>query len=263
LDALLHIPGAGVGDVAVVHLHGKGSSFLGAPGRVVAPRIPDVTHLVLNMRFHDLAYTRTEVPSEDFTVGRVPVGGGFWESIADGHRDVAAAVAFLRERGASKVVVSGHSSGGFYTADYAARDTGLAGRILLSPLTSNRTALPVWFPEKGALDAALQQARDMVADGRGHHLIPLRAWYYAISARSLLERAAEPEGVWLEAMNRSSTPVLMAWGGSESRDALWRDLYAALDVEDKQQVVIKGAEHHFVGHEDPLAAAIAGFLDGL
>lgn len=263
LDSLLYVPDGGIGETAIVHLHGKGSSFLGGPGRAVPPRMPHVSHLVLNMRFRDLAYTRAEVPSEDFTSGEVPVGGGFWESIADGHRDVAAAVAFLRDGGASRVVVAGHSSGGFYTADYGARDPDLAGRILISPLTGNRTALPVWFPNDQALEAALAQARAMVAKGRGRQLIPLDAWYYAISAQSFLERAAEPDGVWLDAMNRASSPALMVWGGAESRDDLWRDLFTAISADHKEQVVINGAEHHFIGYEDELAAAISGFVDRL
>lgn len=263
LDALVYEAADGVGDVGVVHLHGKGSSFLGGPGRFVPPRLPGVTHLALNMRFRDLAYTRTEVPSDDFTVGEVPVGGGCWEAIAEGHHDVAAAVAHLRAMGVRKVVVAGHSSGGFYTADYGPRDEDLAGRIFISPLTGNRTALPVWFPEGAQLQAALDQATAMVEEGSGHHLIPLPTWYYAISARSLLERAAEPEGVWLDAVNRSDSPVLMVWGGDESRDGLWRTLFNSMTVRQREMAVIPGAEHHFVGFEDALAQTIGRFIEQL
>lgn len=247
----------------VVHLHGKGGRATTGPGRFL-PRLGvgrGIVHLALDMRCSGLGYTRYDVPSADFSGGEVPVAGGWWERIADGHRDVAAAVAHLRAAGCPRVFVAGHSSGGFYAADYAARDPDVAGRIFLSPLLSNRTALPVWFPEPGAQEAALARARALVAEDRGHHVIPLRAWYYGISAASLLERAAEPEDAWDRAVAASSAPVLLLWGGAESRDAAWRRAFDAVPAEDKRMVVIPGAEHHFVGAERQVADAVRAFLE--
>ena len=260
LDALLY-PGLEEPTVGILHLHGKGGSLLGGPGRFVPPRWPAVTHLSLNMRFHDLAYTRMDLPSPDFTVGQVPVDGGYWETIADGHIDVAAGVAALRARGCEHIFLTGHSSGGFYTADYCRRDPEITGRILLSPLTANRTALPVWFPADADLRAALDEAREFVRRGDPDRLLVLDSWYYAIAARSLLERADEPDGVWLEAMNQSNAPVLFLWGGLESRDTHWREQFEALTSPHKQTVVIPGMEHNFVGFEQEVTDAIQGFVN--
>jgi pimeloyl-ACP methyl ester carboxylesterase len=142
----------------IVYLHGKGCNFYSGPGRFVPERsrLEDVCHLSINMRCHDLGYTRTDIALDmPMPAGQddpPPVGGGMWEVLADGHKDVGAAVTFLRERGYDKVFVAGHSSGGFYAVDYCARDRDIAGRILLSPLTSNKTPFRLWFAEDGGLE---------------------------------------------------------------------------------------------------------------
>lgn len=262
LTALVH-PAAGEPWAGVVHLHGKGGRATTGPGRFIPERAAadGVVHLALDMRSSGLGYTRYDVPSPDFTSGDVPVAGGWWERIADGRRDVAAAVDHLRGVGCPRIFLSGHSSGGLYAAEHSARDPHVAGRIFLSPLLSNRTALRVWFPEPGGLDDALDRARALVAAGRGHHVIPLGSWYYGISAASLVERAAEPEDAWDRALAASAAPVLMVWGGAESRDAAWRRAFAAIATEDKRMVVVPGAEHHFVGAEQQVTDAVLAFLD--
>ena len=148
IDGALAEPANGTAVAAVVHLHGKGGNFYTGPGRFIPDRTPayPIVHLSINMHCHDLAYTRYDIPSPDFTTDDVPTDGGFWERISQGHLDVAAAVEFLRAQGHERVFLSGHSSGGFYAVDYAARDDRIAGVALLSPLTSNRTGLPRWFP---------------------------------------------------------------------------------------------------------------------
>lgn len=261
LDALLYEAMDDSRATAVIHLHGKGSSFLGGPGRFMPPLWPEVTHLALNMRCRDLAWTNAELPSPDFTEGDVPVAGGMWESIADGHRDVAAAVEYLFALGHAHIFLSGHSSGGFYTADYGARDPRIAGRIFISPLMGNGTAIQVWFPDEQSRAGAVAQAEQMVAEGRGHHLLVLPSWFYAMSARSFLERAAEPEGVWLEAVNRSRAPALMVWGSAESRHGLWRSMTQRFTAPIVREAVIPGAEHHFVGDEQELTDIARRFVD--
>lgn len=262
LDAALIEPSRGDAVAAIVHLHGKGGNFYTGPGRFIADRTRDdpIVHLSLNMRCHDLGYTRYDVPSPDFTSADVPVSGGYWEQISVGHEDVAAAVAFLRSHGHDKVFVSGHSSGGYYAVDYAGRGNAVAGLILLSPLTTNRTALARWFPGEGDLDAALALARQMIDDGRGDRLIPLSSWYYAISARSLAERVDDPADAWEESLVALDCPVLMAWGEDESRHALWSGIAARAARPGLHTMSLPGCEHHFIGFEDRIARAVANFV---
>lgn len=262
IDGALAEPANGTAVAAVVHLHGKGGNFYTGPGRFIPDRTPayPIVHLSINMHCHDLAYTRYDIPSPDFTTDDVPTDGGFWERISQGHLDVAAAVEFLRAQGHERVFLSGHSSGGFYAVDYAARDDRIAGVALLSPLTSNRTALPRWFPGEGELDRALESARRMVAEGRGRHLIPLTSWYYAISAQALLERAADTDDGWEQRLARLGCRALMIWGEAESRHELWTRIVRRIGRPDVATLSLPGCEHHFAGFEDEVAAAVADFV---
>ncbi len=260
IDALRYDEGPS--PVGVLHVHGKGSSFLTGPSRFLPPRWPGVTHLALNMRFRDLAFTDAE-GSPWAAAGAVPAGGGYWERIADGPLDLEAGVEHLRDFGCRHIVIVGHSSGGFYTARYAAADPAIAARVLIGPLTGNRTAFRRWFGSDEKRDLALEQATAMVAQGRGHELIPLSTWYYGVSATSLLERANEPDGIWLESINANPSPTLLVWGSLEDRDALWRELFEEFMMPRKELAVIEGAEHHFVRFEDELASSVRSFVDGL
>jgi hypothetical protein len=238
--------------VGVLHVHGKGSSMVSGPGRQLPPLLPGVAHLALNMRCHDLAYT---VGTEDFAVD-----GGMWEDLATGYLDVLAGIAHLRERGIERVVVSGHSSGGFYAADTMPRVDDVAAWVLLSPLTTNTNPFAMWWPDERDRQAAFDRARALVADGRGAELLPVSGWFAAISAGSLVQRLAEPEGIWLANVRRAGAPVLMLWGDAEPRDALWRQLYGEFAGPADRSVVLPGAGHYYRAEPDELAAAVAGFL---
>jgi hypothetical protein len=238
--------------VGVLHVHGKGSSVLSGPSRFLPPLLPGIAHLAVNMRCHDLAYT---VGTDDWAVD-----GGMWEDLSTGHLDLAAGVAHLRERGVEQVVVSGHSSGGFYAADLMPRDAGIAAWVLLSPLTTNKNPFPLWWPDPEDRDRAAALARAMVAEGRGRDLIPVSGWFHAISAASLVQRLEEPDGVWLENVGHATAPVLMAWGDAEPRHALWDDLFGEFADGGDRRLVLAGADHYYRGQERDLAAAIADFL---
>ncbi len=265
LDALLYDPPSVDRSVAIIHLHGKGTSFLSGPGRFIPPLWPEVLHLSLNMRFRDLAFTRTDIQDEELSNGKIPagIGGGFWERTADGNLDIAAAVAYLKESGASRILLAGHSSGGMYTGIYGATHPEIFARVLISPLTSSRTAFPRWFPESRERDAVINQARGLVEAGRGDTLIALPRWYYAISAKSLVDRVAEPEDFWIDQMNRSSSPLLMLWGEKEPRSALWRSLFERLDTETRTMNIVPGAGHYFQGFEQEVVDHMRNFLESL
>lgn len=262
VDAAVSPTDARSPQTALVHLHGKGGNFYGLPGRLLAPGLvsPTLVHIAVNMRCHDLGYTRTDAYSPDFTDGPVPVGGGWWEDLTDGLGDIAAAAEYARSLGCQEVFLVGHSSGGFYATQYSGRIGGVAGLVLLSPLMSNKTALPVWFPDETDLDRTLGRARELVTDGRGHEVIPLRSWYYGISAASLLQRAAEPEGVWAADLAAADCPVLMVTGGVESRVALWRQEMRHARHPGSRIVKIDHADHHYAGFEHQVRIAVAAFV---
>ena len=239
--------------IGMLHVHGKGSSVLTGPSRFLPPLLPGIAHLAVNMRCHDLAYT---VGTDDWAVD-----GGMWEDLSTGHLDLAAGVAHLRDRGVEQVVVSGHSSGGFYAADLMPRDARIAAWVLLSPLTTNKNPFALWWPDPADQARAAELARAMVAEGRGRDLIPVPGWFHAISAGSLVQRLEEPEGIWLSNVGHATAPVLMAWGDAEPRHPLWDELFAEFADDGDRRLALPGAGHYYRGQERDLAAGIAEFLD--
>ena len=252
LDAL-HYPAA-QSETVLLHLHGKGANMLGVQARFLPEMLPSVAHLSLNMRCHDLAYNTDRADR--------PVAGGMYERLDDGKVDIAAAIAFLRAEGYSRIVVCGHSSGGYYAGEYGVTGDEVAGRILLSPLFTNTTALGWWYPGDGELAAALVDAQRLVDAGRPDEIIALPSWYWAISARSLLERAAQREGLWLDAVNRDLSPVLMLWGETEDRNAAWAGLLEQIDASATGGPIV-GSDHWYGGFEELVADRVATFLTEL
>lgn len=261
LDGALYEPTAKP-MAAVVHLHGKGGNFYSGPGRFIPELLADepILHLVLNMRCHDLAYTRYDLAETDLDAPST-VAGGMWESLPAGHKDVAAAIQYLQSRGHERIFIAGHSSGGFYTADYCGRfPSQVAGRILLSPLTANTSAFPRWFSTDQERSTALDRARSLVEEGHDHWLVPIGSWYFAISARSLLERAAEPEGVWSQLMAACPSPALFLWSDAETRDGLWQGEFDRFDAGPKRRVRLAGCDHQYHGREGAVAEAVSTFV---
>jgi pimeloyl-ACP methyl ester carboxylesterase len=253
----------GGGDVALLHLHGKGGNFYSGAGLFIPShdQALEYPHLSLNMRCHDLGYTRYDVPMPDAHEGIMAVGGGMWERMADGCADVLAGARWLHEHGYPKVCLVGHSSGAYYALQACAeRHEGLAGVVLLSSVISHKRHLASWFPD-GQVDAAIEHAEKLVAQGEGHRLLLTEGWYYAISAASLLERIAEPDGLFARMLAACDVPVMFAAGEEERRVPQWRALYDAMPAADsKEWLVLAGATHDYLGSEQELTDSVLAFV---
>ena len=230
----------------------RGATMLDIHARWLPDRLPGVAHFALNMRCHALAYNTDR---DD-----IPVAGGMYERLADGELDVRAGLEFLRSEGFTKIIMSGHSSGGYYAGVYTPPDEDIVGRMFLSPLTDNKVALAWWFTQPGELESAIERAQSLVADGRPDELIPLPSWYWAISARSLIERAAQPGDLWLDCVNQGVSPVLLAWGGTESRDELWGRIFDQIDAPSKVRERFPDSDHWYHGYEDRVTGAVREFV---
>ncbi|MBY3555737.1 alpha/beta fold hydrolase [Modestobacter lapidis] len=261
LHGVVQEPPSGAAEAAVLHVHGKGGNFYSGPPRVLPPLIaPDrFVHLSLNLRCHDLAYSRLG-DAAGIAPGPGAAYGGMWERLDEGAADLDAGVRWLHDHTGLPVVLVTHSAGGYFLGDYSVRRPPVAGRVFLSPLTSVRFPLSAWWPDDDQLRDVGRQAEEMVASGDGHLLIPVPSWYYAISAASLVERLHERPGRWLDGCNASDVPVLLAFGGAETRAAEWRSLFAQLTAPQKVMLELPGAGHSYDGAHRPLADAIAAFV---
>ena len=250
---------------ALLHLHGKGGNFYQGPGLFLPQLDTDgqFAHLSLNMRCHDLGYTRYDRVMPDVGEGPVAVDGGMWEKMADGVEDVCAGVQWLTENGYSQVVLVGHSSGAYYAAQTLSSPDApstVTGAVLLSTVISYKRNLSTWFPD-GALDSAIDKAKDLVSRGLGYRLLPTEAWYYAISASSLLERLAEPDGIFQDMLETIDVPVMFACGERERRVEQWRAVFDSMPASaHKEWVVLPGVSHDYTGAEVRLAQEVSDFV---
>jgi len=264
LNGLLYTPKGGA-SVVVVLVHGKTDTFLGGPSRFAPPLLAaeGIAAFALNLRVNSLGYLRVDLPFDAFISGErlLNMAGAAWERLEDGHKDLRAAVNYLRRLGYERIVIAGHSSGGFYCGDYAGRYQDFSALVLLSPLTTNRHALATWFRDEAEAEAARRRAEEMVTQGFGHHLLPLRKWYFAISAASLLDRMGERPGWWDDALRENQRPTLLLYGALEPRATLWQEKFETVIVAPRKEIAaIAGSEHMYQGHEHEVVDAILDFM---
>src|SRR5215207_1188028 len=114
LDGALY-PAEQAAGPAVLLLHGKTQNFYSGPGRFLPPALvaAGYTCLTLNMRCHDLGYTRDDLPYANIDQlaadSQCQLAGGAWEHLESGHLDLGAGVDYLRGRGYARVALVGHS----------------------------------------------------------------------------------------------------------------------------------------------------------
>jgi pimeloyl-ACP methyl ester carboxylesterase len=133
---------SGAGKIGVVVMHGKG----GSPSKHVAD-------LAASLQGQGFLVANLEMPWSGRRDYDVDVGTAV--------KEVEAALAALRDQGAEKLFVAGHSQGGLF-ALYFADQHAIAGIIAIAP--GGNVASPA-FREK--LGDALEQARQLVAAGKG------------------------------------------------------------------------------------------------
>jgi pimeloyl-ACP methyl ester carboxylesterase len=246
--------------VGFIWIHGNAASF-SAPayvriGRELAAR----GHLAIvgNTRGHDIACTLW--PASD----ALPVGGGAgWENLEEAPRDLAAWVQMASDRGASRIVLIGHSSGAQRVVLYQAErpNERVAGLVLASPDLYG-------FLPPGELEAA----RSLVEEGRAQEVTPAQPWapWYRQSAGTVVGKA-ETLSHLLEAREgeptiaKIATPILAFFGTREMRveatlESIRRQARSAARVDTE---MLADADHFYGGHEADVAALLARWAESL
>lgn len=251
-------------NIAVVYIHGRPiSAFL----PMVSGHAREITRhayavLAANTRGHDIG---TWLFRED---AQLMLGGAWWERLEECPRDIRAWVSFIVDLGFRGAVLLGHSFGAFKVIYSQAQreDPRVVGLIAMSgPVRAARTIKP----ERVAL------AERMVSEGRGLDLLPWEEYgspYGTMSAQSYLSRAQANLDVFgvdtpKPAISKVRCPLFVCYGTREEDVGTAADLAMirrnARSAASIHTQMFEGAEHGFVGHEGEVAAAIAGWIDGL
>lgn len=217
------IPGEKIG---IVLMHGKG----GTDGNIARPN-------------YDLrsAGALVEVPMMPWSKDRI-YDKGYEESVVE----IDMYVASLKEAGAKKIFVAGHSMGANATLGYAAPREGLSGAILLA-----YRHVPGNFGFAKKLSVSTERARRMIDTGKGEeeasfydHSGDNGMSVYA-SANDLFSRF-DPEGGATIPYNAPKvgpdTPILCIDGWSDPRRRC-HDIMRQVHKNPKSDMVIINADH--------------------
>ena len=209
----------------------------------------------------------------DETLNRPVLGGAAWELSDEGSLDIAAWIERISDMGYPRVVLVGHSMGGWRVGHYQAThaDRRVCGLVIAST--------PVLPPDPLLRHPAelLDLAQRMVTDGRGDDLLPLARLGHPQSAVGVLRlRALDLDLYGARSgealLARVDCPVL-AWFGTDSDEA---SIGSAADLECARRAIpasvpfetleIAGANHMYNGHEEEVARVLTEWIsriDGL
>lgn len=254
----------------VAFLHGLGGNFYGSPLlSTIAQRLYDAGHLVAlaNTRGHDLLNWTP-------CAGRSRVIGAATEDVGDAIQDVAAWVEFLREQGAARVALIGHSLGAI-KALYAQADPSASAVQTVIALSATRLNHERFLlgPKGAEFQRSFAEAEHLTVQGQGDQLIriefPFPTW---MSAEGYVHKYGRHDQYdWFGYVDRIDVPVLMLFGQRELADHPAFDGLAA-DLANSAArgrwprltfEIVPNADHFYVACYRQVAERCAAWLDEL
>jgi pimeloyl-ACP methyl ester carboxylesterase len=240
---------------AVLLMHGNVGNFYTGPSRFLPPRLvaAGFACLAFNRRGHDILVNHT---------GR-RMDGGALQTAAEGMADNEYAATFIEASGFAAPVVIGHSNGGMLAGCFAADHSEVAALVLLSahaggPGAYVRSCTAGLMAADEAPEYA-SMARALVAEGRGHELILLPNWWYAITAESLIDRIDNTPDLLARAP-AIRCPSLALRGSLESPIGYPMEEFAHRAAGPSEVCIIEGSDHWYAGYERVVADAVVEWL---
>jgi pimeloyl-ACP methyl ester carboxylesterase len=254
IDGALHTPDGEVKGSAL-YFHGNTMNFYTGAAKFLAPALTGLglAFLAFNRRGHDILTTRAS---------RAPEGGAF-QTIAESVADNRFAAEWLARQGYAPPVILGHSNGGMLSTRHVVDHPDTPALVLLSagrggPRRETPNATEQLFAV-GKLDTLTQQARDLVAAGKGRELMFMPGWWYVISAESFLDRIVNvPDTVGLAPQIKC--PVLAIRGDKEDVDRYPAEEFAAACGGPCDVNIVANCDHFYNGREAHVAGIVADWL---
>lgn len=260
---------------AVLHVHGMAGSFyenkfLDFIAKKLTPK--GWAFCAFNNRgtgFISDFFKKTKKPEEYVGIGNSR------EKFEDCLIDIKAWVDFLSKQGFNKIHLQGHSLGSVKVPYYQAKtqDKRIKSLVLLSP----PDMIGLIKEDKKKYEKDLNQAKQMVKQGKGNEFMPERIWdWYLLSANTCLNFFAEGSEVAVlnfhnpqdefKILSQVKVPIFAVMGTKD--DALVTSIEKTMRlIKEKakssprvETKIIKGALHSYRGHEQQLADAVYSWL---
>lgn len=169
--------------------------------------------------------------------------------------ELGAWLAWLKGKGASRVILLGHSRGGNQTAWFAAEhdDPVIEKVVLVAPATWSKGADAKGYRQRYGKDLAptLSRAQQLVAKGKGDEMLKDIDFLYCpgatVSARAFADYYGdEPRFDTPSLLKKIHKPVLVVAAGEDTTvPDVARKVKPLADGEKVKLVVIEGADHFF------------------
>ena len=257
LDGALHEPDGEIKG-AVLYFHGNTMNFYTGAARFLPPVLTKLGLAVLafNRRGHDILTTRASRAAE----------GGAFQTTAQAIADNRFAAQWLGAHGNGKYadpVIIGHSNGGMLSTRHVVDHPNTPALVLLSAGRGSARQDTSGGSERlfadGKLDVLTQQARNLVAAGRGRDLMFMPGWWYVISAESFLDRIVSvPDTIALAP--RIKCPVLAIRGDKEDRDRYPAEEFQAVCGGPCDVNIVEHCDHFYNGREEHVAGTVSSWL---
>ncbi len=255
LDGIFYTPEGRKPLAAIMIFHGNCHNFYTGPSRFLPPIL--MRHgfacLAFNRRGHDMVTSLT---------GR-SIGGGSFQTAAEGIADNRAAAAWVKMRGFTEPICIGHSNGGMLGVKHCTEDFDTRALVLMSAHMGgkniSRKLSASGLFAKDRFDDITAQAEMMVARGRGQELMLLPDWWWVISAESFLDRSRNTPDI-LEDAPKVRCPTLFLRGDEESTEIYPAEQYAARSGGPCEVRIVPNCNHFYKGHETEISESIAEWL---
>lgn len=215
------------GDIGVVLMHGKwGTASPKSPVGKLKARLDEEGFIVITP---DMPWSRTRYLEKSYE-----------NSMAE----IDAAIAELKGKGATRIVVAGHSMGANAALGYAARREGLSGVMAIAP-----GHVPDELADKFASDVA--KARSLIAEGKGAEIDTFDDLNQGVSKD--IQTSARAYMSWFDPKGPAAMPLTMPglkapvlWLVGES-DSMYRKgegyAYSRAPANPKNAYVVIDADH--------------------
>ena len=257
IDGAFHEPDEREGPAkgAVLYFHGNTMNFYTGGARFLPPVLTQLGLAVLafNRRGHDILTTRMSRAAE----------GGAFQTTVQAIADNRYAAQLLAARGYPNPIVMGHSNGGMLSTQHVIDYPNTPALVLLSAgrgsVRQDTSGGTENLFAAGKLDVLTQQARDLVAAGRGRELMFMPGWWYVISAESFLDRIVSvPDTIALAP--HIKCPVLAIRGDKEDRDRYPAEEFQAACGGPCEVNIVANCDHFYNDREAHVAGIVASWL---
>jgi pimeloyl-ACP methyl ester carboxylesterase len=255
LDGAFYEPDAAASAGGVLLFHGNTMNFyVGAP-RFLPPALTALGFacLAFNRRGHDILSIRNSRAAE----------GAAFQTTAEGISDNRYAARWMADRGFPHPVIIGHSNGGMLAVQHVADHPDTPALVLLSAHTGGtrqvENASRAGLMAGDRLDEIVEQAREMVAAGRGRDLLLMPGWWYVASAESFLDRMTSMPAI-LDLAPTINCPVLFIRGDQEAAESYPAEKFQARAGGPCEVEIVPGCDHFYVGREDRITDIVVRWV---